>query len=100
MGGDMTPEGLVKKEILRELEKLDAYIFMPVQYGYGQRTLDILCCIKGRFVAIECKRADGSGKLTRIQSATIERIVAAGGHAIVACSSAFVIEYLKENNII
>jgi len=53
------PEGEVKQEVLRGLAGIGAYYFMPVQTGFGKRTVDILACYKGRFIAIECKRAEG-----------------------------------------
>ncbi len=96
----MTPEGLVKKEIVLELEKLEAYIFKPVQTGFGERTVDILCCIKGRFVAIECKRADGLGMLTRLQAKILCKVMDAGGLGIVARSWADVRDVLTEENVI
>ncbi len=96
----MTPEGLVKKEIVLELEKLDAYIFKPVQTGFGERTVDILCCVKGRFVAIECKRADGSGKLTAHQAKVLGRVMDAGGLGIVARGWEDVYNVLKEEYVI
>jgi len=96
----MTPEGLVKKEIMLELEKLDAYVFLPVPCGYGKRTVDILCCIKGRFVAIECKRADGFGKLTKNQASILGKVMDAGGLGIVARGWNDVYDVLREENII
>ena len=96
----MTPEGLVKQEIVAELRKLEAYIFMPVQTGFGERTVDILCCVKGRFVAIECKRADGPGKLTAHQAMVIGKVLDAGGLGIVARSWHDVYDVLHDENVI
>jgi len=96
----MTPEGLVKKEIMLELEKLDAYVFLPVLCGYGKRTVDILCCIRGRFVAIECKRADGLGKLTKNQASILGKVMDSGGLGIVARSWEDVYAVLSEEQVI
>jgi Holliday junction resolvase len=74
----MTPEGKVKKEIMSGFKRIGAYAFMPVQTGYGKRTVDILACVNGRFVAIEAKRKDG-GKATALQKRTIAEVRAAGG---------------------
>ena len=79
----MTPEGEVKQEILHGLVGLDAYYFMPVQTGFGKRTVDILACYKGRFIAIECKRAEG-GVLTKIQRDVLRTVEACGGIGVVA----------------
>jgi len=47
---------------------------------YGTAGLpDIICCIKGRFVAFEVKAA--SGRLTKLQEATMQKIKAAKGEA-------------------
>ncbi|WP_242973404.1 VRR-NUC domain-containing protein [Clostridium thermosuccinogenes] len=47
---------------------------------YGTAGLpDIICCIKGRFVAFEVKAA--SGRLTKLQEATMRKIKAAKGEA-------------------
>ncbi|MCR4437085.1 MAG: VRR-NUC domain-containing protein [Eubacteriales bacterium] len=40
---------------------------------------DIICCIKGRFVAFEVKTA--SGRLTKLQEAAMRKIKAAKGEA-------------------
>ena len=50
-----TPEGRLKDAIKRHLTEKGAYFFMPVQTGYGRRGVDIFCCVRGLFVAIETK---------------------------------------------
>lgn len=53
-----TPESKVKKKLIDFLKSLgsDCFYYMPVQNGMGQSGIpDILCCIKGRMVALECK---------------------------------------------
>ncbi len=79
----MTPEGKVKKEIKEGLERIDAYQFWPVQTGFGKRGVDCYACYKGKFIAIEAKRAEG-GKLTGIQAATLFKIENQGGVAVTA----------------
>lgn len=59
---------------------------MPVQTGYGQRAADFIGCYKGRYFAIEAKRADGKGKLTAIQVKFLDDVKKAGGIAVVALS--------------
>jgi len=47
---------------------------------YGPAGLpDLVCCINGRFVAFEVKTP--SGKLTKLQETTLQRIQRAGGYA-------------------
>ena len=79
----MTPEGRVKKMVIKALDSLGdgCYRFMPVQSGYGSQTLDYLACIRGRFVAIETK-APGK-KLTPMQEITKRNIINAGGIVLV-----------------
>jgi Holliday junction resolvase len=45
---------------------------------------DILCCVNGRFVAIEVKRPGGI--ISPLQKFNIEHIHTSGGHAFVAYS--------------
>lgn len=51
----MTPEGEHKLAVKKWLTAIGAYWFMPVQTGYGKKTLDFLCCYRGFFFAIETK---------------------------------------------
>lgn len=81
-----TPEGAVKAEIKEYLESLgdSIYYHMPVQQGYGTRTVDFLLCYKGMFIAIEAKRRGGYAK--KFQLAILEAVRDAHGHAICADS--------------
>jgi hypothetical protein len=75
-----TPEGAVKKKVREYLKSIGAYQFSPVQMGIGSTTLDILCCIGGRFVGIEVK---APGKIpTERQILTIKAIQKANGIAV------------------
>jgi hypothetical protein len=75
-----TEEGLLKDKVKRYLDALPRiYRYMPVPSGYGQQTLDFLCCIDGRFVGIETK-AKGK-KPTPRQTKCIEEIKKADGAA-------------------
>jgi len=80
-----TPEGYVKHDIRMWLERQGAYLFLPVQTGMGKRTLDIICCLNGLFIAIEVKR-EGGRKATKPQQRIIEEIEQAGGIAFVTDS--------------
>ena len=77
-----TPEGKVKAKVKKALNAIPGcYSFMPVQTGMGAATLDYLCCVNGRFVAIETK-APGK-KLTPRQEITRAQIFDAGGKVYV-----------------
>jgi len=80
----MTAENLVKREIKRGLTARGIWFFMPVQTGYGRRSVDFICCWQGLFLAIEAKA--GENKLGRQQQATLEEIKEAGGRAVIAYS--------------
>ena len=77
----MTPEGKVKLRIKKLLEELNIYYHMPVQNGMGAPTLDFICCVMGRYVAIEAKQI--KGKTTLLQASTIRKIKDSGGAAVV-----------------
>lgn len=77
-----TPEGKVKAAVVKLLNKYDAYYFFPATHGYGRSGVpDIVCCVKGKFVAIECKA--GKNTTTALQDREINRIRTAEGHAMV-----------------
>src|SRR6266576_3619015 len=76
----MKPESTIKQAIRHMLvNEYNAYYFAPVQMGMGVATLDLLCCIKGRFVGIEVK-VPGKKPTVR-QEHTIAAIIKAGGVA-------------------
>lgn len=73
-----TPEALVKKKIRAILDAHGVYYAMPIGTGYGNSGVpDFLCCVKGRFLAVEAKA--GKGKTTALQNDHLRRIDQAGG---------------------
>lgn len=78
----MTPEGLVKKRTKLILDRHEVYYFFPPANGYGRTGIpDVICCVNGYFIGIECKA--GKNTPTALQSREIDKIVAAGGVAMV-----------------
>jgi hypothetical protein len=76
-----TPEKKVKDKVKKLLEAYGAYYFMPATGGYGRSGVpDIVACIRGKFIGIECK-ANG-GKPTALQEKNLMNIVNTGGFAI------------------
>lgn len=78
----MTPEAKVKKRVREMLDdfcsKHAGYYFFPPANGYGRQGIpDVICCIQGRFVGIECK-ANG-GVPTELQNREAFKIQKAGG---------------------
>jgi Holliday junction resolvase len=77
-----TPEKLVKDKVVSILKDEAAYYFFPATHGFGRSGVpDIVACVNGRFLAIECKA--GKNKPTALQVREIERIRRCDGHAIV-----------------
>jgi Holliday junction resolvase len=86
-------EAWVKKKVVDYLKSLGVYYFFPVASGYMRNGVpDIVCCIKGKFVAIECKA--GKNTTTAIQDKNIEQIKLNGGVAIVI--NEVNLDYMKE----
>ena len=78
----MTPEKKVKAKVVEILKGFGAYYFYASTGGYGASGVpDIICCYKGRFLAIECKA--GKNKPTLLQEAEMEKIRTAQGVAMV-----------------
>ena len=77
-----TPESKVKISVVKILKQHNVYYFFPATHGYGRSGVpDIICCVNGKFIAIECKAGDN--KPTALQELEISRIRAAKGIAAV-----------------
>jgi pantoate kinase len=77
-----TPESKVKSHIKAVLKKHNVYFIMPIGTGYGNSGVpDFLCCIDGKFLAIEAKA--GSNKPTALQNKHLNDIKDTGGIAMV-----------------
>jgi len=82
----MTPEAKVKKQVKEILDRHNAYYFMPATGGYGASGVpDIVACINGMFVGIECK-ADGN-QPTKLQLKHLNDIADSGGLAFTVDAS-------------
>ncbi len=78
-----TPEKRVKDKVVGVLKDEGAYYFFPATHGYGRSGVpDIVACVNGHFLAIECKA--GKNKPTALQVREIENIRLVGGVAVVA----------------
>ena len=81
-----TPESKVKKRVREILDKLGIYHFMPPANGFGRAGIpDIIACIDGHFIAIECKA--GKGQTTALQDRELNAILNAGGTTYIARES-------------
>jgi hypothetical protein len=76
----------VKDKVVKLLKKHDAYYFYPVASGYGATGVpDIVACLRGKFIGIECK-ANG-GQPTALQSKNLSEIASNGGCAVLVDES-------------
>lgn len=72
----------VKDAVTRRLRKAGAWYTMPHQRGFSQRGVpDILACLRGQFIAIECKF--GNRGTTQMQDYQLTQISMAGGEVLV-----------------
>ncbi len=77
-----TPEKRVKDKVVSALKAEGAYYFFPATHGFGRSGVpDVIACVNGLFLAIECKA--GKNKPTALQVREIESIRLAGGVAVV-----------------
>lgn len=52
----MTPHAKLRSEITEYLKSIGAWWFCTNSQGYGRKGIpDVICCYRGRFVAIEVK---------------------------------------------
>jgi Holliday junction resolvase len=78
-----TPESKVKTSVRKLLDVLKIYHFMPPANGFGRAGIpDIIACMDGHFIAIECKA--GKGQTTPLQDRELNAILNAGGTVFIA----------------
>jgi Holliday junction resolvase len=88
-----TKEGVVKDKVKKILDNAGIWYFFPAANGYGRSAIpDIVCCVQGCFLAIECK-ADNL-KPTALQERELGKIIASGGTGI--CINAENVDQLSE----
>ena len=78
-------ESYIVKAVLKHLKSVPG-CFCWKEHGGMYGTAGIIACIGGRFFAFEVKTE--SGRVTKLQEATIRKILAAGGIASVVRSVA------------
>lgn len=78
----MTPEAKVKASVRKVLDEYEVYYFFPASNGFGRSGIpDIICCVGGKFLAIECKA--GRGTITELQGRELSQIASCGGVTMV-----------------
>jgi Holliday junction resolvase len=77
-----TPEKKVKDKVVKILKERGVYYFFPATGGFGRSGVpDVICCVAGKFLGIECKA--GNNKPTELQMREMDKIRAAKGEAVV-----------------
>ena len=92
----LTPEKKVKNNVVRLLKERGAYYFFPASYGMGRSGVpDIVCCLHGHFIGIECKA--GKNKATELQLRELTAIREAEGTTFIVNEEniGVLAEYLK-----
>lgn len=75
-------EKWVKQQVVKMLKERHVYYFFPVANAYTSIGVpDIVACIRGRFVGIECKA--GNNRVTELQLRNLEAIRDNSGIALV-----------------
>jgi len=95
-----TPESKVKTAIRKYLKATypDCLIYMPIGGRFSQAgASDMLCCINGKFIALEVKAGDN--KATPLQLAFIDDTIKAGGYGFVVYSAQDVEKLFYVNNL-
>ena len=94
-----TKESDIVAAILRYLRTVPGCFAWKTHGGrYGTAGIpDIIACVEGRFFAFEVKTE--SGKVTPLQAATIQKILAAGGMAAVVRSVDEVRAILRQDDV-
>ena len=78
------PETVLKEKLIRDIERLPGIYFFKTQQRAKLGILDLILCIRGRFVAIELKKSS-KDKLTSLQSYNVTRINSIGEGIALAC---------------
>ena len=92
-----TPEGKVKDEIKKVLKIRGIWYFMPAANGFGKQGIpDFVCCVEGKFLAIEAKAPGKRNNTTPNQDARIDEIRKARGWALVVDDVQQLIEFLED----
>ena len=92
-----TPEGEIKDQVRKVLDEMGAYYFFPAANGYGRTGIpDVIACIGGHFIGIECKA--GSKQPTALQQRELDNIEKARGTGVlVNADNIFFLKNLLEN---
>lgn len=83
-----------QKKIIDFLKSKGAYAIKIISASQAG-VPDIVCCYKGRFVAVEVKRPETVGNVSKLQAYNLDKIQEAGGIGFVAYSKEQVAKVLE-----
>tara|TARA_R110000744_G_scaffold166967_1_gene284253 strand:- start:67 stop:336 length:270 start_codon:yes stop_codon:yes gene_type:complete len=79
-------EQQLQSKIIKELEKQGAWVVKVISAN-KRGTPDLLVCLKGKFYAIEVKAPGKLSTVSEIQKYQLNKIIEAGGVAIISDNS-------------
>ena len=92
-----TPESNVKAAVKRWLVAKGAWYCMPMGTGFGNSGVpDFVCCLGGKFLAIETKAPGKRSNTTVLQKRQIAAIHEAGGDVLVVDDVSQLDEFFEE----
>ena len=92
-----TPENAVKRRIRKVLKDYKVYCFAAAAGPFSVHGVpDIICCVNGKFVAIEVKAPGKVKSVTKNQRYHLATIKENGGYAIVTDNEQDVIALMEE----
>lgn len=78
------PETLFKEKVFEDLKTISNCWFEKIQQVTIRGTPDVLCCVNGKFVALELKK-DLKETPDPLQKYKLNKISKAGGHSYTTC---------------
>lgn len=91
----MASEQDIQRKIIKYLEAKGAYVVKVISASKSG-VPDILCCYKGKFIAIEVKTPNTKHNTSELQKHNISKIIGCGGKALVAWDVKQVQEFIDE----
>jgi len=74
-------ESVLQRRILNYARTMPGVVCFKVMLANENGVPDLLCCVNGKFVAVEIKGS--GGKVSSLQKAQMDRITKAGGVAVI-----------------
>lgn len=90
----MASEQDIQRKIIKYLEANGAYVVKVISASKSG-VPDILCCYKGRFIAIEVKTPATKSNVSELQKYNLKQVTECGGLSIVAWELKQVEEFMN-----